>query len=263
MRRVIKYAGMFLLVAAAAAISVNLPGIIMDRQDSSMLGKIHLEVSEDVLVESQQPGQMLLIQKLRMLGADSYQGKVSSIILAQGKNLTAESAAVQCADEIGEMEKYNIIPEEYKHAEWTILPESIEIQFVISTAEPDQYFIIWFIQAQSDYGDLYITMDDETGRILRLTCNWLDYVEMGESRLGIIAKGFGDYLGMEYLEEDENKISGDTVVDLDKKEKYRVYNEASEYQDRRIVVTYRQDNREIQCTVSKFYYGYSIGYGVY
>lgn len=263
MRRVIKYAGMFLFIVAIAAVSVNLPGIIMDRQDSSMIGKIHLEASEDVQVESQQPGQMLLVQKLRMLGADSYQGEVSSIILAQGKNLTAESAAVQCADEIGVMEKYNIIPEEYKNAEWTILPESIEIQFVISTAEPDQYFIIWFIQAQSGYGDLYVTMDDETGKILRMTCNWKNYDEMDESRLRIIAKGFGDYLGMEYLEEEENMTSGDTVADINKKEKYRVDSAASEYQDMRIVVTYRQDNRVIQSTVSKFYYGYSIGYSVY
>lgn len=190
-------AGTCLILAAVAGF--GLPWLLLHFEDGRQLGRIEQEEVSRLEI-SEQPA-LTIVQKVRLMQRDS----TNSMVLEKGRNYTRETIWDKVDEELNTLADAGIpgLPLEMEDTEANGISEnmafsgdtvqSMEPVFLMDV-EGENSFIVWQGQLYTDSGvflDLYL--DDETGKILSLSCYGGEGADTG-SAAGA-ADSFGSYLG--------------------------------------------------------------------
>ena len=253
-----------LILAAFLIVGFTIPSMLLEWKDEQRLESAEIEDSEEVVLTMQT--NMTIVEKLQLMGSST----IDSVEMSEGKNFTAEEIIVNAQKELKTLSELGIIERGN-----SILVYGIDnITFLIDILGGSKSMLIWSLHADTDYGRIYMQIDDETGKILTLTY-------MNESTSAISTEGksvvekketlvyegdletaagrWAEYLGIELIETsvyDRTIVSGldemqkeiDSLVEkgMDQTEaEAKIYEEwgvgyaaADEFFDRRLYATY-------------------------
>lgn len=151
-------AGILLVFLCAA--SLFLPSYMMEWQDEQRTEKSEVEEVQEVVLKEQVS--MTLSEKLKL----QVQDNVNALGLVNGKNYSQDTIDEQVRKEIGILAEQGLLldfdPEPLKVIEATIL-------FYVDMEDSEHSTMMWEISAETIKYHLNFFMDDETGKIVRIS----------------------------------------------------------------------------------------------
>lgn len=175
-------AGISLLLAAAAGF--GLPLLLLRFGDEQRLGRIDQE--EVSRMEITEQPVLTIVEKIRLMQRPSS----NSMVLAKGRNYDSDTIAGRIAEELDAMAGFGIpgTSVELEDAVFSVYP------VFMMDVEGENSFIVWVGEVYAADGvQIDLSLDDETGKILSLSCfgSVNEKIGSGEET----ADSFGTYLG--------------------------------------------------------------------
>ena len=148
-----------LVLAATAIAGFTMPSILLEWQDEQRLENSEIQAAEEVLLASQT--NMTLIEKIQLMQNDM----VTTIEMKEGKNYTADGMIKNVQQELKTLSELGIL-----ELEQSDLNYGVEgIHFWVDIEGGAQSVLLWTVYAGSGDGELWMVVDDETGKILTFT----------------------------------------------------------------------------------------------
>ena len=204
-RRVRAYLAAALGLSLAALAGFGLPGLLLAAWDEQQLGRVEQEEAPRLVI-SEQP-ELTIVEKVRLLQRDSS----NSMPLQQGKNYRRDTVEEKMMEELDALAAIGIAG---------LSAGELDVAFAgvlfVMDVEGEHSCIIWNAQlyqkegAAGSLAELYL--DDETGKILGLSCYGLEGltaesvedVKKAES----LIYDFADYLGCHVAMTDMTDLAG-------------------------------------------------------
>lgn len=217
-----RYLTTFVLLFMTAIAGFAMPSKLLEWEDVHRINHLETQPSEKVLLTAQT--NMTLIEKIQLMQNDM----AATIAMADGKNYTAEGMIVQVQNELETLSELGIF--ELERFDLTYGVE--DILFFVDIQGGTQSMLLWKIYAMTGDGIIRMIVDDETGKILTLTCtegkgtvsvSASDYSivvpESEESvqksadsgQMNIIAQKWAEYLGIELVETSVTEYQDDYI----------------------------------------------------
>ena len=178
-------AGFSLILAAAAGF--GLPWLLLRFEDGRQTGRVEQEEVSRLEI-SEQPV-LTIVQKVRLMQRDS----TNSMILEKGRNYSQETILDKVDEELNTLVDAGIpgLPLEAERIE----NEAFFMEPVfLMDVEGENSFIVWQGQLYMESGVfLGLYLDDETGKILSLSCHGVSDTDIGSAEETVNI--FGEYLG--------------------------------------------------------------------
>ncbi len=175
-------AGTGLILAAAAGF--GLPWVLLHFGDEQQLGRIEQEEVSPMEITDQPV--LTIVEKIRLMKRASS----NSMILEKGRNYSRETIAGKISEELQALADLGIpgIPEGTADAD--ILAEPVFMMDV----EGENSFIVWNAELYSESWSADLSVDDETGKILSLSCYGSMDADTDAGSGSAAAENFGEYL---------------------------------------------------------------------
>ncbi len=197
-----------LILAVFAVGGFMLPSELMKWQDQQRLENSETQSGEEVVLVPQTD--LTLIEKMQLIQKDS----VTTLPMEQGKNYDGDSVIPKMQKELQKLSGLGLPDLEEQECFYEIE----DILFLVDTRDGTKSMILWNASVVADDFRIWISMDDETGKILRLTYfkkrSDTSLSVYGDKSLAIenaigdvspvdledVAKKWGEYLGISLAE---------------------------------------------------------------
>lgn len=174
-------AGILLFFAAAA--SFGLPGFLFRWQDEKLEGQVSQEEAAQVVLTDQP--ELTIVEKVRLMRRESSY----SMLLDKGRIYSQDTIEDRILQELDTLQELGILSGELGKVD----AFSMEASFMMDV-EGEDSAVFWTGELFTDEGRiLSVTVDDETGRILELSCS--GETEAGADEADSLISGWGAYLG--------------------------------------------------------------------
>nr|MDD6336619.1 hypothetical protein [bacterium] len=168
MKRVCTYCLALMLLAGVIAGSILLPPALSGYLDAQRMGKLFIEEQEDVPV--QQPDTVSTAQKFALLDGNLAAGgqdmlPITVLYLEGGAHFDAQTIGNQGIGEILTLRESGFFPTFDTEGDWQVT--HTQSRMYIRTDDPSQCVIEWMVGYSSEQGYVLLSIDDESGKIMR------------------------------------------------------------------------------------------------
>lgn len=200
-----------MVLAVTAIAGFTMPSMLLEWQDEQRLENSEIQAAEEVLLTSQT--NMTLIEKIQLMQNDM----VTTIEMKEGKNYTADGMIVNVQQELKTLSELGIL-----ELEQSDLNYGVEgIHFWVDIEGGARSVLLWTVYAGSWDGDLWMVVDDETGKILTFTYTSEkaiaadgqiavpEELQANDVNLETVAQKWAEYLHIDLV---ETSVYGQTIV---------------------------------------------------